>query len=232
MILSTPSRDVWYITGETPEFIQKDLESWYQKAINSPKTLKDAKPNLAGNLDQSYRVFQSQEYDNFIESTISKFLPEINKNSSQLVYSNSFGEREHWMNIQKNGDYNPVHGHTGTYSYVFWHKVPFNFETENKVNKLRNTSANRNLGDFVFTYVDYETVFETIKQNSPQDMRKYLTILPMNIDNAKENTFCIFPAWLPHSVDPFYSVEEDRVTFSGNYAQSSDLNRKEEVSLV
>lgn len=232
MELFTPCQDVWFVTGDTPEFIQKDLETWYQKAINSPNTLGDVRNSLAGNLEQSYKVYHSQDHDNFINSTITRFLPEINSNSSKLKYTNNISEGTHWINIQKKEDYNPVHSHIGMYSYVFWHKVPFKFEEEEKVSKLRHTNYDENYGDFLFRYIDYENSFVPLNGDTNKGMLSYLKISKMNIDNSKENTFSIFPAWLPHSVDPFYSVDEDRVTFSGNYYQLSKYNKKEKISLV
>lgn len=233
MILQTLAKDVWFITGKTPKFIRKELENSYNRAITNPGSMRDVKKNLAGNLDKSYKVLPSEEFTKFITSAIQKFLPEINKHSTKLKYTNSIGADEHWMNIQKKGDYNPIHAHSGQYSYVFWHKVPFLFEEENKVNKLKNSSFKRDLGDFTFTYIDIENLYTKTKEpHHPQSTVQYINTTSLGVDKTKENTFCIFPSWLPHSVDPFYSTDGDRVTFSGNYEQISNYNKKEKLTVI
>lgn len=227
--------DVWYIFGETPTFIVNELEETYNKVLESSKLFPDAKKELAGVLDESYVIQHSDKFNEFISSAITTNLEGINGNSTVLKYSNSLEmeTQRHWINIQRKGNFNPIHAHSGQYSYVFWHKVPFHFEEENKVSTLKDTGTNRELGDFTFSFVDTNEMFSLQHgMNNLQKNRSYLSTIKMGIDNKRENYFCIFPSWLPHSVDPFYSSDENRVSFSGNYEQSSEFNIKEENSLL
>ena len=37
-----------------------------------------------------------------------------------------------WVNIQRKGEFLPIHNHTGIYSFVIWADIPFNIEDEYK----------------------------------------------------------------------------------------------------
>ena len=43
-----------------------------------------------------------------------------------------------WVNYQKKHEFNPIHKHTGVYSFVIWLKIPFSWEDQNRDN-ITNT---------------------------------------------------------------------------------------------
>lgn len=105
-----------------------------------------------------------------------------------------------WVNIQRKGEFLPVHNHSGVYSFVIWSDVPFNIEDEAEASPNPTTEKNR-AGHFQFLYTD--TLGKICTLNLPVDQRW-------------EGKICLFPAELHHQVYPFYSSNDVRVSISGN----------------
>lgn len=220
------AKDMWCIKGKTPDFITEELDKLYDIAKHNSYLLPSAKKALAGYIKDEYFVKHSKEFNDFIINTITDNLEFINDSSQVFKHSDYIQIETQWINIQKSGESNPVHDHSGAYSYVFWHKIPFTFEDEIKVSPIANTSTTSFPGDFYFHFVDFDEPF--FKEDNNYG---YLRTIAQNVDNFKEGTFCIFPAYLSHSVQPFYSSDKDRVTFSGNLS-NSEYNKKTKKTLV
>jgi hypothetical protein len=105
-----------------------------------------------------------------------------------------------WVNIQRKGEFLPIHTHTGIYSFVIWTDVPFNIEDEYKSTPNPTTDKGR-AGYFQFLYTD---------------ALGKITTLNLPVDKRWEGRICLFPAELNHQVYPFYSSNDVRVSISGN----------------
>lgn len=105
-----------------------------------------------------------------------------------------------WVNFQKKHEFNPTHTHTGIYSFVIWINIPYRLENE-------------------------EQHFSSVKNNVQKTSRftfHYNNILGMNsafalpVDQDWEGKMLFFPAALTHSVYPFYTSDEYRISVAGN----------------
>jgi hypothetical protein len=105
-----------------------------------------------------------------------------------------------WVNFQKKHEFNPTHTHTGIYSFVIWMRIPYHLEDE-------------------------ENNFPAVKGTAQKTSRftfHYNNILGMNsafslpVDQGWEGTMLFFPAALTHSVYPFYTSDEYRISIAGN----------------
>jgi hypothetical protein len=105
-----------------------------------------------------------------------------------------------WVNFQKKHEFNPTHTHTGIYSFVIWMRIPYQLQNE-------------------------ENYFPTVKGSAQKTSRftfHYNNILGMNsafslpVDQGWEGTMLFFPAALTHSVYPFYTSDEYRISIAGN----------------
>lgn len=109
-----------------------------------------------------------------------------------------------WVNIQRKGEFLPLHQHSGLYSFCIWVDVPFDMADEHdhipNVELIKNRS-----GMFEFVYTD---ALGKIKSYG----------LP--VDRSWEGKVCIFPAELHHVVYPFYSSDGVRISIAGNYRLS------------
>lgn len=105
-----------------------------------------------------------------------------------------------WVNFQKKGEYNPPHDHSGLYSFVIWIKVPYNIDDELNLPNARNSNRPAN-GMFNFFYT-------TAHGN--------ITLVDIKADRSYEGTLVLFPSTMWHSVNPFYTSDEERISVSGN----------------
>lgn len=106
-----------------------------------------------------------------------------------------------WVNMQRAGEFLPMHHHSGLYSFVIWVTIPYTMadEKDNTANPdlIKNRTAN-----FEFSYTD---------------ALGKITSYSIPVDNSLEGKICIFPAELQHQVYPFYSSAGVRVSVAGNY---------------
>lgn len=105
-----------------------------------------------------------------------------------------------WVNFQQKGEFNPLHNHTGLYSFVLWYKIPYYINIEEKAGPGRK-SKNQLSGKFQFHYTN-------ILGN--------ITGAALAIDKKWEGQILLFPSLLSHSVYPFYSSNDYRISISGN----------------
>lgn len=102
-----------------------------------------------------------------------------------------------WANYAKKYDFFPIHSHTGSYGFVIWVKIPYNLEDE--LSRYISDSSRASL--FCFHYTNTLGKINT---------------LPLKIDKSWEWKMAFFPAELNHSVNPFYTSDEYRISISGN----------------
>ena len=96
----------------------------------------------------------------------------------------------------KPGDFNPLHTHSGDYSFVLFLDVPKQLKEEQE--KFKGTSAEP--GSLLFEYT---------QQAKPRWATTGISVLPETGD------FYMFPALLQHWVCPFKS-KVTRISVSGN----------------
>jgi len=102
-----------------------------------------------------------------------------------------------WVNFQKKYEFNPLHDHSGLFSFVIWMKIPYNLEDEKNLDFVKHSKSTHSVGNFVFV---------------PPGMN--LQIIDMEKDI--EGCCAVFPAYFHHMVYPFYTSDEERITISGN----------------
>jgi hypothetical protein len=172
--------------------------------------------SLAGNIDHEYllhdscqtiyQLFQPAlgEYNKFLNNWVSDSVSVVGTGSlkRKLVLESA------WVNFQKKYEFNPPHNHSGIVSFVIWLNIPFRKEDELKGSP--GVESNRHIpGCFNFHYTN---------------ILGEITSYPIYADKSLENHALIFPAKLSHSVTPFYSSDEYRVTVAGNFAVDINEN--------
>jgi hypothetical protein len=114
-----------------------------------------------------------------------------------------FDEADMWVNFQAKHEYNPMHDHSGILSLVIWHRIPYYKEDEIKGKKT--SGAISSIGDFSFYPVGFGS-------SGSFKLQSY----PIQVDKTYNGTMCIFPSSLMHAVNPFYTSDDYRITFSAN----------------
>ena len=101
-----------------------------------------------------------------------------------------------WINYGKKHDFNPPHVHHGMYSFVLWIKIPYTSEEEEEFYPATEGNCKSGKFEFFFLSSNGSIISEVVSTN--------------------EWDLVLFPSSLYHSVYPFYSNNEERISISGN----------------
>jgi hypothetical protein len=102
-----------------------------------------------------------------------------------------------WVNHQKKYEFNPLHDHSGVYSFVIWYDIPYTAEEEAAASPYTFNSEFNASGAFKILY----------------EGNRY----PLCNSKDWNGTMAFFPADTLHCVYPFYSTDKERITIAGNY---------------
>jgi len=175
--------------------IQNNFELYEKQKYNT---------ELAGNIKREYELVKSKTY---IEQLLVPLLDAYDKEFNYLKNFNiTTGNIEivldtFWVNFQKKYEFNPIHNHSGLYSFVIWTSVPYYMEEERKLSPGVESNFNT-AGMFSFLYNDSIGAIKSC--NIP-------------VDKKRENNIVIFPSNFQHMVYPFFSSDEYRISVSGNF---------------
>jgi len=143
---------------------------------------------LAGNIEESYLMNLNED-----QMIVEDYLREICQDSRVSLV-------DIWVNYQKKYEFNPIHFHSGTYSFVIWVKIPYDFDSESR-SKMCRTSNSKCPGAFTFYYTDGLGQIENFM---------------FRLNPSFEKQIIVFPSMLRHQVYPFYSSDEYRISIAGN----------------
>ena len=182
------------LTEEQMSPIKKYVETFdFEKAI-------PANYALIGNIEQEYDIGELNKYIEelvlpYAYSYYKQFRSHNNDNPTNLKLDYA------WLNFQKKHEFNPTHMHHGKISFVIYVKIPYNLQDE--INHPTCKNSPRPLaGAFEFTYINSLGI---ISSHSIATDKQY------------ENKIIVFPAQLHHSVYPFYTSDEYRISLAGNF---------------
>ena len=179
----------------------KEMNYLWRCIDNSEKSYKK---RLAGQIHESKLLNDKSDW--FFNNTLTKMCrlygeefgnlgKNIPTNQNHPYYMNSW-----WVNYQKQNEFNPLHDHSGIYSFIVWMKIPTNHDEQNR-NPLASRSNIEKISVVDFLYSNI--------LGRPQ-------ILEYRMNPDMEGTMLFFPSLLRHQVYPFYNCDEDRISISGN----------------
>jgi len=176
------------------------------RAIQEAWSAEPANNLLVGNIRQEYQLSECRDFTaDMLGPYIQEYLEyfEYNRPLAQLNGSLDMRlcERDLWVNFQKKHEFNPVHDHSGVMSFVIWLQIPYTFEEEYRAGPGRDSRLPVN-GDFTIHWTD-----------SAGNIRNHSLL----VDSSKEGYLCMFPSYTMHSVYPFFSSDDYRITVAGNF---------------
>jgi hypothetical protein len=155
---------------------------------------------LVGNIEREYKYRIPKSFYDCLTEMYNEYRVRYNYKTNLDFYV----KPEAWVNLQAKHEFNPSHTHTGLASWVLWVKIPYDLTNEfNQPNVLNSTAKRASLFEF-----HYNTLDGT--QNACH----------LNIDKSWEGTLIMFPATLWHTVYPFYTSDEFRISLAGNIYQA------------
>jgi len=189
------------IQSVLPQSIVNQLNDYIDIAKKKDET---HNKKLAGNISLSLELFDTKNIIFPFVMLIMKEYEKIYPKPFRLLATDKNYNAELqslWVNFQYQNEFNPMHDHSGTYSFVIWLKIPTNFKEQSNKSIAKNSSNPDVISNFALTYTD---VFGKIRE------------LLFGMDKDREGQILFFPAQINHSVYPFYDEDDARVSVSGN----------------
>jgi hypothetical protein len=179
------------IVMDEVEEIKNDWSSYHHQKWND---------GLAGNIEKQYGIPKSLPY---LEPFLSEMCVSYTKTCDHHGIQKEgfrFDSESLWVNFQKKNEFNPIHHHTGTFSFVCWLKIPYNLQDELNAPHVRD-AGNKAASAFQFIY--------------PNTLGR-ITLETLYVDKDWEKRIILFPADLSHCVYPFTTSDDYRISISGN----------------
>ena len=104
-----------------------------------------------------------------------------------------------WANFMKKGEFNPVHVHSGIWSFAIWMKIPYDMDEE--LAQSPGVNSNHNVAS------TFQFIFDDIYGAAAKTL---------HIAKRHEGHMAFFPSSLRHVVNPFFTSDEERVSIAGN----------------
>ena len=189
-----------FVRDTVPESLLKNLR---QEIDHLDKNVSDdIIYNLAGNIEIERRLsIHKDELETYVLGLCKQYENAWGlANTSKDLRSDNLEMYIYWANLQKKHEFNPMHTHDGVYSFVIWLKVPFKITDELSTPNCNKTNMPR-AGMFSFIYTN---VFGEIREAE------------FPVDETYEGTIFLFPASFTHTVYPFSTSDDYRISISGN----------------
>tara|TARA_E500000331_G_C17204746_1_gene690892 strand:+ start:799 stop:1440 length:642 start_codon:yes stop_codon:yes gene_type:complete len=198
----TPQNTGW-LEMQLPE---KYIDILWKYIEESKKENVDHRPQLVGNIASSILLTDTDNYffNNILEKLCNIYLTSFPTSANYIVPY--VGKKcpwkldGMWVNFQNKGEFNPIHHHQGSFSFVIWMKIPTNFEDQKQLPFAKDTRK-PSAGNFEFSY---------------SNMMGWTEQYEYYMNKDYEGTMLFFPAKLMHQVYPFFESDEERISISGN----------------
>ena len=189
-----------FVIAKLPDEIIEKCHKIEKEVLENPDNFKKFNDGLAGHIQKEFLVEAPEGFTDFLNEMMEMHFHNSPYLSSITVCDNDLPIKlqNFWINLQKKYEYNPPHHHSGIFSFVIWHKIPYRKEDEEKI--FNDTSIGCWNGSFSFIY------------NDGLGIKSFL--LPG--DKELEGHVCLFPANLLHAVYPFFTSDDYRISMSGN----------------
>lgn len=194
-MIETVPNEIFSSIKEKVSIIEQNLDKYndvgYMLAGHLHKEVRYEKDDTRDRLE-NYLLELSKKYSdryNFLNSLLH------NQVNSELTLGESC-----WINFQQATDFNPVHDHSGVFSFVIYVNIPYLIEDQLKL-QIGNKSIENLVGHFQFLYTD---------------ILGRICTKPIPVDKRYEGKILFFPSTLKHTVYPFYNVDGFRISIAGN----------------
>ena len=188
-----------------------DLKKLKDKAkicLENQNEFSKANNLLAGNMEKEFSLNES--FEEIIFPYTSHLADEFeNKQLNTKKQVSSWVSTGSWINFQKKHEFNPLHNHSGDYSFVLWIQIPYDLKEEFEFKNCKNSNDQVN-SLFCFSFLNqYGNIIEK----------------SLSIDKTHEGTIILFRSDLHHMVYPFFTSDDYRISISGNLKMSPESKK-------
>jgi len=189
--------------------LNKDNFKWLKKeTVRAKKKAIKNNKQLIGHIKEEYLISQCEEsFESFLIECLKnpRHQGTLKNNKYDLFLNKKSGFIKldsMWVNYQKKYEFNPLHDHSGVFSFVIFVKIPYDLKKEdNYFNELDKTKQQVHNSRLCFV-------------NTKADGEIHSTAI--DVDKSFEGKMFLFPSIQQHLVYPFYTSNDYRITISGN----------------
>ena len=193
--------------GINHEYLPVDLFNNLKKEIENLRGKIGFQHKLAGSIKEEWSLTTAIPlFNNYIINLINKHpghLESLQKEKKKFINENRVPQLQlinFWVNFQKKHEFNPVHTHSGLFSFVIFVQIPYDLKKElaEGPGSLSNSNQTSCLQFHVINPLGKlhdEVIF---------------------VDKSYEGGIYFFNAETMHCVYPFFTSDDYRITVSGN----------------
>lgn len=212
-------RNIGYLDVEFTDQELKSIKDEIDEIYNDNLSAQEMNSELAGNIEKEFALTKTHKtIENLLLPGCIQFdkIYDYVRHINILTKDGPLVLEKAWVNFQKKHEFNPPHIHTGLFSFVIWIKVPYLMADEMA---LPNTKKSNSAcpGHFEFTFIN--CLGKTLGHTIPAD-------------KTYEGKGVIFPSYLTHSVYPFYTSDDYRISVSGNFKIKNMLGINDLYTLI
>ena len=194
-----------YVQSKLSKDVLEKLKNEAKFILENQSQFKKNNDKLAGNLEKEYLTNKSKK---ILEKDLITLANEYHKIFQENKHYPNWKIKDLWINFQKKYEHNPMHHHTGDLSFVLWITIPYDLKEELSLPNCKNSNSPSNsLFEFIFIGFLGKIISKKI-----------------NVDKTYEGTIIMFPSALNHTVHPFYTSDEYRISISGNLVAAPPKN--------
>jgi hypothetical protein len=193
--------------GINSEFLPVNLFNKLKEQIDLLKGKIGQQHRLAGNIKEEWSIQEAIPlFESYIISLINKHqfhLNYLSEESKKFINYNKTPPLKlinFWVNFQKKYEFNPVHNHSGLFSFVIFVKIPYDLKEE-----LKNSPGSLSNSNYASCLQFHVTSLLG---------RHYDEVV--YVDKSYEGGVYFFNAETKHCVYPFFTSDDYRITVSGN----------------
>jgi hypothetical protein len=198
-------KNLAYVQSKVSDDILEKLKNEAKFILENQSQFKKYNNELAGNLEKEYSTDKTKE---ILAPDLITLANEYYLHSQENKYYPNWKIKDLWINFQKKYEHNPIHNHTGDLSFVLWITIPYDLKDELSLPNCKNSNTPVN-SLFEFIFIDF---LGKIASSS------------IDVDKTYEGTIVMFPSALNHTVHPFYTSDEYRISISGNLVVAPPKN--------
>jgi hypothetical protein len=188
----------------------------------------DARSSLAGVLDEEYKFDENQTNEiaqilhPWMEFYMNVLTGTYNIDTANQLHS--FCEMYNvqpvincdsvWVNYQQKGNYNPVHNHSGGFSYVLYLQTPQEMYNEERITRSNPPGSITFFNKLGKTVAHHQTSKTKEEEWLGIQTKLFAEQIAICFTPERGDMF-IFPSWLNHAVEGF-NGDYERVSIAGN----------------
>lgn len=198
-------KNLAYVKSKVSSTTLEELKEEANFILENSNQFKKYNEKLAGNLEKEYSTHNSEE---ILKPYLVSLANEFYKQSTENEHYPHWEVKDIWINYQKKYEYNPIHNHIGYLSFVLWVQIPYYLKDElSHPNCMSSNTPSNSLFQFVYT-----------------DFMGKIGEHRIKVDKSWEGTIIMFPSFLHHTVYPFYTSDDYRISIAGNLVVASQKN--------